>query len=184
VIPIVIVWHLSFFTDIIRADSDSGFGRVMQKSGIEPPIFRLQNCHIQGWFFANIDVTESDEERLPESGFANTRFPWNDPRASISDHGVLGDFVAINDQSRLPIGDLPSINHQIIGQVSQSFGLISGNTRYSEGKNEKYQIYPFESAVFFGLGIFIGISGIFLAIIVAPTRGDVWGFAGSLPMSR
>jgi hypothetical protein len=170
--------HVYFFTNFIRTDCPSGFWRVLQKNGIKPHIFGLPYGQIQGWFFADIDVTEIDEERLSESGFADMRFPCNDPSASIDDYSVPGDFVAINDQSRLPIGDFPSINHQIVGQVSQSFGLVSGNTRHSEGKNEEYQIYPFESAVFFGLGIFIGTFGIFLAIIVAPTRGDVWGFAG------
>jgi hypothetical protein len=71
--------HVDFSTNVIRANCPSGFGRFLQKGGIKSPIFWLPHGQIQGWFFADIDVTEVDEERLPESGFSDMRVFWNDP---------------------------------------------------------------------------------------------------------
>jgi hypothetical protein len=170
--------HRDFFTNVIRANCPSSFGWVLQKGGIKSRIFRLPHGQIQGWFFADIDITEIDEERLPESGFSDIRVFWNDPSARATNHRVAADFYASRDQSCLPISDSAAVGYQFIGQVRQTLSFDGGNGSRSKGEDEDDKARPIQGIMLFGCGVFLGAMGIFLAVIIAPVRGDAWGFAG------
>jgi hypothetical protein len=153
-------WHVNFFTNVIKANCTSSIGRVLQKSGIKPHIFCLPHGQIQGWFFADIDVTESDKERLPEVGFPDTEIFWNNPSACVVNHGVATDFYAPRDQACLPISDCTAIGHQVIGKVRQTLSLEGGERSRDKGEYENNKIRPIQGIMLFGCGVVLGIIGL------------------------
>lgn len=169
--------HVDFFSNVIWANCPSSFGRVLQKGGIKSRIFCLPRGQIQGWLFADIDVTEIDKERLPKSG-PDIRIFGNNPSARATNHRVAADFYTFSDQSCLSIGDPPAIDHQFISQIRQTLSFERGAARSEKGEDKNDKVRPIQGIMLFGCGAVLGISGSFLAVIIAPVRGDAWGFAG------
>jgi hypothetical protein len=170
--------HENIFTNVIRTYCSGRFGHGLQNSRIKPRIFCLPDSQIQSGLFADISVNDLKTERLPENRLADDQSSWDDPSPSVIDHRIPANLVAIYDQGCLPISDFPTIDNQFIGRVHQAPGLIRSEGCRDKSKDENNKVRPIEGVVLFGCGAFLGIMGIFLAVIIAPVRGNVWGFAG------
>jgi hypothetical protein len=80
-------------------------------------------------------------------------------------------FVEIDKRSQLGA-------FSMIGGISHSSGFFCGPECSGESKYQNDQVNPIEEIVLTALGAFIGIFGIYLALFIAPVRGDGWGFFG------
>src|ERR1700737_3805431 len=166
------------FTNVVKTNYHSSFRRGFQNGDIKPYIFCVPHSQIQSWFFTDISVSEFEAERLPEYEIADNQTSWDNPSTCAINHRVATDFYTPRDQSSLSISDPAAIYHQFIGQVRQTLSLEGGERSSYKSEYEDKKSRHTQGIMLFWCGAVLGITGIFLAIIIAPIHGDAWGFAG------
>jgi hypothetical protein len=80
-------------------------------------------------------------------------------------------FVEVDERSQLGA-------FSVIGGISEPSGFFCRPECSGKRQYQNDQIDPIEEIVLTVLGALIGIFGIYLALFVAPMRGDSWGFLG------
>jgi hypothetical protein len=96
----------------------------------------------------------------------------NASRIRLSDvENLEGWLVEINKCSQLS-------SFSMVGGIGQSASFFSGPESGAEREHQNSQVDPIKEIVLTVSGACIGIVGIYLALFVAPIRGDMWGFFG------
>ncbi len=96
---------------------------------------------------------------------------YSNPSALIYLHYFSGNFG-------LRRTSIFTVKNQLIGAISQSPSFESGPGSSTKSKNNDDQVYPIKAIVSFAIGLAVGIGGILSATLIAPRRGDWWGYYG------
>lgn len=70
-----------------------------------------------------------------------------------------------------------------IGRICQPLGFVSRPSSSTESSHQDDKIQPIKQIMFFALGCVGGACGLYMALFVAPIRGDRWGYAGVAVMA-
>jgi hypothetical protein len=87
-----------------------------------------------------------------------------------------------NVGSELRFAGFAPVAYQGVRSIGQAPRFKGGESGGDERQNQYAEAYPVKAVMLAACGLSLGLGGILLAVLLAPRRGDSWGYFGLLMM--